>query len=123
MPTEAARQHRSRLTIFAITSFIAVLGLNAAVGALLIITREDAQDYSTCVARWQQQFANAYKARTEASEQVDGAIDSVILAVDHRDDEEFRNAVRTYLAIRNQQDKDRQKNPLPPLPEELCGKP
>lgn len=123
MPTEAARRHRSRLTIFAITSFVAVLALNAAVGFLLIVTREDAADYAACVGRWQQSFTVAYKARVEASQAVDDAMDGVVLAVSHKDNEEFQTAVRTYLALRSQQDKDRERNPLPPLPEDVCGKP
>lgn len=100
---------------------ILTLVLNTAVGVLLILTRQSTAAYTSCAASWQQQFGEAYQARLDASVAVSGAMDDVVKAVAAEDPKAFRDAVQRYVRIRAEQDAERRRNPLPPLPETLCG--
>lgn len=102
-------------------AFVISLLFNSIVGVLLIITRQSSEQYARCTADWQQEFAAAYQARLAASMDVDTALDAVIRAVNAKDPEAFKKAVRTYVQMRDQQENDRADNPLPPLPERVCG--
>lgn len=105
-----------------------VLALNLAVGVLLIQTRvtaertaEELAAYSVCVSSWQQDFATAYKARYAASVPVSDALDEIVQAVETGDTGRMRAAIADYLRVRDAQTMERDQNPLPPLPEQLCG--
>lgn len=100
---------------------ILTLLLNGIVGVLLILTRQSTAAYTSCSATWQQQFGEAYQARLDASVAVSGAMDDVVTAVATDDRDGFREAVQRYVRIRAEQDAERKRNPLPPLPETLCG--
>ena len=112
-----------------LTGLLAVLVvLNFGVGLLLITTRVTAQVtaadlavYSACTSRWQQEFANAYKARYDSSLPVSDALDEIVEAVAADDIPRMNRAIANYLKVREQQKVERAATPLPPLPEQLCG--
>lgn len=122
-PEETKDRHRfngmSVLGWFLILVTAALL----AVGVMLILTRNATEDYSRCTAQWQQQFGKAYTARVSASIEVSDAMDDIVKGVAEQDKAEFDKAVQHYLDVRTQQKKDQAANPLPPLPEVLCGTP
>jgi len=113
----------SVVTVAGIVALVLTLALNAVVGVLLIQTRRSANDYAACSAQWQQQFGTAYRARVAASIEVDTAQDAVFRAVAANDPDAFKVALAEYIKVRDQQKSERAKNPLPPLPEQLCGDP
>lgn len=119
-PMKTPALHSRRALMIAL---IATVVLNATVGVLLILTRESTADYTRCTATWQQQFGEAYQTRLDASVAVSGAMDDVVKAVASKDADAFRGAVERYVQIREQQDRERSRNPFPPLPETLCGSP
>lgn len=111
------------------------VALQLGVGVLLIDARRDLADserrnadiaerltvYTDCTTRWQQSFAAAYQARVESSTAASNALEKVVRAVDAQDSDRFRDSVDAYLLLRDRQIKDQQRNPYPPLPDELCG--
>lgn len=111
------------VSVVGLISLVLGVTLNAVVGVLLIQTRQSAQDYASCSAQWQQQFGTAYRARVAASIEVDAAQDAVFRAVAASDPKAFKVALADYIEVRDQQKREREKNPLPPLPEQLCGNP
>jgi small ligand-binding sensory domain FIST len=123
MPTAEARAQRRRALIFAISALVVSLAANAFVSVLLILTRSATENYAQCTAQWQQQFSVAYLARSDAAAEVSKAMDDIITAVAERDEDKLRVAVEHYVTLRETQEKERRENPLPPLPETLCGKP
>ncbi len=92
-----------------------------AVGVLLITTKNTTESYSKCTAEWQQQFGEAYTARVDAAREVSDAMDAIVLSVSGSDRTAFHKAVADYLYVRDRQKADQAENPLPPLPEVLCG--
>lgn len=107
----------------AVVLLILTLTLNVVVGGLLIKTRINAATYSQCVARWQQDFSTGYKARYDASVKVSTAMDAIVEAVGGQSRDEFTAAIQQYRELRATQKAKQQANPLPPLPETLCGTP
>lgn len=93
----------------------------AVTGILLITTKAATEAYSQCTAQWQQQFGEAYTARVEAAREVSDAMDAIVLSVSADDRSAFHKAVEDYLNVRESQKRDQAANPLPPLPEVLCG--
>jgi hypothetical protein len=124
MPTPEARQKRHNLMVIAL--IVSLIG-NTAVGALLIWTTVRTENYAACTARWQNEFTVGYNARSDAAAEVSQANDQIMRAVAQAlsdttvDDDSLRTAVENYLAVRARQDKERQLNPLPPLPRTVCG--
>lgn len=106
-----------------LVSLVLAVAIQASVGVLLYQTRQSADDYASCSAEWQQQFGGAYRARVAASIEVDVAQDAVFRAVAAEDPAGFQAALDAYIKVRDNQVKERAKNPLPPLPEQLCGDP
>lgn len=102
---------------------VLAVAMQVIVGVMLIFTRLATDNYAKCTADWQQQFQQAYEPRASASAEVDKSIDDIVTSVGMDDSAAFRAAVSRYLAVRAQQDKDRQENPYPPLPQVLCGDP
>lgn len=97
--------------------------LQVTVGVLLILTRHATGDYAACTGRWQQDFSVAYKTRLADSIPVQNALDNLIRAVASQDRAKFQASLARYVKLRDAQEKGRKENPLPPLPETLCGKP
>lgn len=97
--------------------------LNSVAAGLLLLTRKSAEDYASCTAEWQQEFAAAYQARLAASIDVSEAMDDVVRAVYLQDKAGFAKAVTKYVKTRDQQEADRASNPLPSLPDRVCGDP
>lgn len=134
-PTPEARAHRKRMTQIGIAALSFLLIVNAATAALLILTRARTEAYATCAAQWQQQFSVAYverdnanQARLASAATVSDAMDNIVTAIAKDDREGFNAAITNYLQVRERQnevrakqDEERAKNPLPPLPETLCG--
>lgn len=110
--------HR-RITLLLVVTLLA----NMLVGVLLIITRKSAEDYSKCSAAWQQAFATGYQARYDAARAVDLSIDKILRSLVAGDDEQAKRDGVAYVALRDRQIREQAKNPLPPLPEGVCGKP
>lgn len=104
-------------------ALVLTLALNTIVGLLLIGTRQSAAEYARCSAEWQQEFGSAYRARVATVSAVDRSLDRVVRAVADQDPVAFKKAVRHYVALRDKQTQAREENPLPPLPETLCGTP
>lgn len=105
-----------------------VVLIQLGVGVLLIQTRLTATDtasnladYQECVSMWQQDFAAAYKARYTASLPVADALDEIVLAVSAGDRDRINVAIEEFLEVRDDQTVERRDNPLPPLPDQLCG--
>lgn len=111
------------VSVVGTVALVLTLTLNTVVGLLLIATRQSAADFSKCSAQWQQQFGSAYRARIAAAKKVDTALDGVLRAVAAEDPDAFRRAVAQYVQLRDDQATARADNPLPPLPEQLCGTP
>lgn len=111
------------VSVVGMIALVLTVSLNAIVGVLLVTTRQSTERYSRCTADWQQEFAAAYQARLAASVDVDKALDDVIRAVYAQDREAFAKSVRAYVRTRDRQASQRAKNPLPPLPERVCGAP
>lgn len=103
-------------------SLLAIALATGITGVLLLLSRQATERYSECTAQWQEQFSRAYSARSDASLQVNEAIDAVIYAVSANDDKGFDVAVSNYVKVREEQNQKRLQSPLPPLPEVLCGK-
>lgn len=124
MTTDTERHQK--IPVVSVVGLIALaltLMLNAVVGVLLIQTRRSGEDFTACSAGWQQDFGTAYRARIAASVEVDSAQDEVFRAVAAGDPKAFRAALGEYIKVRDAQKQERAKNPLPPLPEQLCGDP
>ena len=134
-PTPEARARRKRWATLGISAVIFLLVVNGATASLLIVTRARTEAYAQCTAQWQQQFSvayvardSAYQARLDSAGRVSEATDLVIVSVTSDDPAKFREAIDNYLKvradqnrIRKEQDEERVRNPLPPLPETLCG--
>lgn len=106
-----------------VIAFVLVLVANFGLGVLLVVSRDSATKYATCVAQWQQDFGSAYKARYHSSVQVGNAMDRVLKAVADQDADKFKAAVAHYNGLRDKQITARAKNPLPKLPATVCGPP
>lgn len=102
---------------------ILTLLLNAVTAGLLIWTRASANDYYTCMADWQQNWASASKARNLANSPVQDALDNIVESVQTQDTGRFREAVKAYTTLREHQKAEQEKNPLPELPQTVCGDP
>lgn len=101
--------------------------LQVGVGVLLLLTRAETSEYTTCVGQWQQDFSVAYRARLADAVATSKATDRVFFAFAASVNTGKRGpsvaALQNYREVREAQDQGREKNPLPPLPETLCGKP
>lgn len=136
-PDSTAGRKIPVVSVVGTIALVLTLVLNAVVGLLLIVTRQNSiataerlketserlAEYTTCTAAWQQRFGEAYRARVDASKRVDTALDAVVRAVDAQDPDAFARSVDRYVELRDQQATARAENPLPPLPEQLCGTP
>lgn len=78
-------------------------------------------EYQKCTSDYLADFQDAYEARADASIEVTRALDGVIKAVAAEDGDAFEAAVENYLKVRANQTSERQANPLPPLPLQVCG--
>lgn len=78
-------------------------------------------DYQKCTSDYLAAFQDAYEARADASIVVTQALDGVIQAVAEEDAEAFTAAVKHYIEVREDQQRERRDNPLPPLPLQVCG--
>lgn len=119
----------SRITNRVLTAGLYIaLVLNFLLGVMLIQQRatvantaRDFASYSRCTADWQRDFYEATSARYNAAKAVSSAMDEVIKAVATKDTERFRVAITKYLAVREEQNSERRRSPLPPLPDKVCG--
>jgi hypothetical protein len=93
----------------------------ALVAALLIYVIIDFQSYQQCMSRWQQANGVALQVRADANEAGDAALDDIVLAVASSDPAALDAAVTEYIEVRQLQKEGRQKNPIPPLPQTVCG--
>lgn len=103
--------------------FGAIVLVQFATGVLLISTYTKASSYTTCSARWQDEMSVAFRARAAVAAEASTALDRIIRAVAEDNDRAFRRALESYVKVRDRQDRQRQKNPLPEPPEALCGEP
>lgn len=106
---------------FAVWLLVAAVGANVLNGVLLIKTRLEAGDTARCIAVYNQQFSEAYRARVASSDDAMKALDRIVAAVEERDPVELRQSVAEYLAFREKVQHDQRTNPYPPLPTQLCG--
>lgn len=111
------------VSVVGVIALVLTIALNSIVGLLLIATRQSTAEYTSCSADWQQQFGSAYRARVTAAKKVDRAQDEVFRAVADEDAVAFKSALGRYIKLRDNQKAKRAANPLPPLPETLCGTP
>lgn len=130
----------SRRAIVSLTVLLIVTMVGTfALGVLLVIQRaqlaettrdaaqasRDAVEYQQCQADYTTDFREAYQARADASIASTVALDDVLEAVrdalQSGDPTAFAGAVQAYLDVRREQTRKRSANPLPPLPEQVCG--
>lgn len=95
---------------------------NGGTAAVLIQARADTADFTRCTAQWQEDFFTAYSARTDANAETQDAIDRIVEAVNSPRQAGISAAVDNYVEVRKEQLAKRAANPLPPLPEEACGR-
>lgn len=100
-----------------------VLLVNAIVGGALIYQRAVSAEFTSCTATWQTDFATVYKARSDAAADTQTALDELLAAVRSGDQTGFQTELRQYQKLRRDQVAERKANPLPPLPEKVCGEP
>lgn len=86
-------------------------------------TTDRFQRYVSCQARYQQTFAEAYKARVEPTVSVFEALDRVIFDVSAKNYKDFYPAIKAYIQVRGDQNHALRHNPPPPLPKSVCGAP
>lgn len=98
-----------------------IAAVQAAVAGLLIYVIVDQKGYETCMARWQQASTISTNARAEANSRVQATLDEIVLTIPDGDRSAFRKAVTAYIEEREKQKQERVKNPIPPLPETVCG--
>lgn len=98
-----------------------VLLVNAVVGAALIYQRAVAEEFTRCTATWQTDFATVYKARSDAAADTQDALDDLLDQVKAGDQTGFQRELTQYQKLRDAQVAERKANPLPPLPERVCG--
>ena len=104
-------------------ALVITLTLNVIIGGLLWLTRKSANDYYTCMADWQQESAAAQQVRIGITERVQDALDAIIRSVASGNQDEFHKAVARYVALRDEQERQRKQTPLPELPKAACGEP
>lgn len=102
---------------------LVVLVVNGVLGAVLIYQRAVSEDFTSCTATWQSDFAEAYTARSDAAADTQEALDELLAAVESGSRSEFRRELGEYQNLRDTQVAARTANPLPPLPERVCGEP
>lgn len=102
--------------ILTVVAFLAILA-GVVVPSLIAIKQVGA--LSDCVANYSQQFSAAYQARLASSSTPQ--LDDVLKAADQKDTAAFNKALDQYLAARDQQIAEQQRNPYPPLPDTFCG--
>lgn len=100
-----------------------VLLVNAIVGGALIYQRAVSAEFTSCTAQWQSDFATVYRARSDAVASTQGALDELLEEVRAGDQTGFQRELRQYQKLRAAQVAERKANPLPPLPERVCGEP
>lgn len=100
---------------------VTVAIVQAICAAVLIYVLIDFSSYQTCMSRWQQANGIALQVRADTAEAQDNALDAIILAVAAQDREALRAAVGDYIEVRELQTEGRAKNPIPPLPQTVCG--
>jgi len=106
----------------AVAALLLVMGLACILTAYgLYAQRQDSAAFTHCTAEWQDDFLTAYEAGSRAALDVSNAMDDVVKAVSAQDPQAFRKAIRHYLSVRAQQNEERAKHPLPPLPSVRCG--
>lgn len=128
MPTIEAQRQRKRAILLGTAALVVALVANALVGVLLIVTRAQNADYAACTGRWQQQFSVAYLARSDAAAETSDALSKLLLTLPRDgasefDKAKFNAALVNYVEVYQNQLDERSRNPLPPLPQTLCGKP
>ena len=104
-----------------LTVLITVAIVQALVAALLIYVLIDFNSYQQCMSRWQQANGVALQVRADANEAQDEALDAIVLAVSQQNREAMTAAVQKYVEVRQLQTEGREKNPIPPLPQTVCG--
>lgn len=117
-----------RRLVWILRAFVALMALVFLTGLAQIVTyatvqgnASDVADYQRCQSEYQQQFATAYQARADASIASTQALDKVVAAVASGSDRRFREALQNYIKVRADQTRERARNPLPPLPDKVCG--
>ncbi|MCF6376892.1 hypothetical protein L2K70_04690 [Nocardioides KLBMP 9356] len=100
-----------------------VLAINAVLGGVLIVQRAQSADFTSCTSTWQTDFATVYRARSDAAADTQEALDQLLEEVRAGDQTGFQRELRQYQRLRAQQVAERKANPLPALPEQVCGEP
>lgn len=126
---KTSRRRFNGISTLAVLLIIVAAALGVCAVALLV-TRQQVVDtqtrlthYTKCTADWQRQFAEGYTARYKASVSVSDAMDDIVTGVADQNRPEFNAAVGRYVALRQKQLDEQTANPLPPLPDVLCGAP
>ncbi|WP_076260893.1 hypothetical protein [Intrasporangium flavum] len=112
---------RSRFDV--VMPWLVILAMAASGVSSLQLVRagNDLDKLGSCVADYNQRFAEAYKARLDASAQVNEALDRIVVTVYSADREGFRKAVANYVTNRQKVKNAQATNPYPPLPTTYCG--
>ena len=125
---------RKRLLNLLTVLMMLVIASGLVLSWLLVKTRADLAEsvrefteYQTCQADYQQRFATTYSARAGIAEPISAADDAVFRAIlalldgKTTDADQLRDAIEYRIEVRRDQRRERADNPIPPLPDQVCG--
>lgn len=119
--------------IMLIALFIVVI-MQGIVGILLMVTKNELSQTVQCQASYNQQFSEAYRARTSSFLQARDKLNDVLFVafdaigdVETGDqmteaDRRLQEALNEYISAERQYQEERQINPFPPLPNTYCDR-
>lgn len=96
-----------------------VLVLLTSVGVLWLGVQDDQQ--SDCNARYNEQQAASQRVRAEAAQADRDALEKLVRSLVDDNPGDNRERLEEYLASLAETDRERQENPVPPPPADLCN--
>lgn len=97
---------------------VAVLVLVSAVAYVWLAAKQ--QDQVECSARYNELSAEAQRARSSAADKDREALTAMIRSLVDETPGDARAEIERYLATIEQTDRERNQNPVPPPPADLC---
>lgn len=98
---------------------VAVLVILSSAGVIWLGVQDRQQ--TECNARYNDLQARSQQARSEAAERDRQALNALVRSLVDENTADGREQVRRYLETIEQTDKERQENPVPPPPADLCN--
>lgn len=98
---------------------VAVLVILSSAGVIWLGVQDRQQ--TECNARYNDLQARSQQARSEAAERDRQALNALVRSLVDENTADGREQVQRYLETIEQTDKERQENPVPPPPADLCN--